>query len=233
MTTMLVTGCSRGIGLELCRQLRARGDAVIAACREASPDLRALDVRVEEGIDVASDDGPSLLASRLSGANLGALVHNAGVLTRETLADLDTDSHVTAAPSGRAADRIRRQFEVNALAPVRLTAALLPNLVSGSKIAIITSMMGSIDDNASGGMYGYRMSKAAVNMAGVSLARDLASRGVAVALLHPGFVRTDMTRGNGNVDPPEAVRGLIARIDELTLESSGGFWHANGKRLPW
>jgi NAD(P)-dependent dehydrogenase (short-subunit alcohol dehydrogenase family) len=93
--------------------------------------------------------------------------------------------------------------------------------------------MGSIDDNNSGGMYGYRMSKAAVNIAGVSLARDLAPRGIAVALLHPGFVRTEMTGGRGNVDPPEAARGLIARIDELTLETSGGFWHASGKRLPW
>jgi NAD(P)-dependent dehydrogenase (short-subunit alcohol dehydrogenase family) len=220
MMTVLVTGSSRGLGLELSRQFRARGDEVIAACRTPSAELRALDVRVEEGIDVATEEGPQRLAARLSGARLGVLVHNAGILSRETLGELD-------------AERMRRQFEVNALAPVRVTAALLPNLPSGSKIAILTSMMGSIDDNKSGGMYGYRMSKAAVNIAGVSLARDLASRGVAVALLHPGFVRTDMTRGNGNVDPPEAVRGLIARIDELTLETSGAFWHANGKRLPW
>jgi NAD(P)-dependent dehydrogenase (short-subunit alcohol dehydrogenase family) len=220
MTTVLITGASRGIGLELCRQLRARGDTVIAACRTASAELRALDVRVEEGIDVAGDDGPQRLASRLTGTALGLLVNNAGVLTRETLADLDVE-------------RIRRQFEVNALGPLRMTGALVPNLAAGSKVAIITSLMGSIDDNASGGMYGYRMSKAAVNIAGVSLARDLAPRGVAVALLHPGYVRTEMTRGHGNVDPPESARGLIARIDELSLQTSGGFWHASGKRLPW
>jgi NAD(P)-dependent dehydrogenase (short-subunit alcohol dehydrogenase family) len=220
MATALVTGGGRGIGFELCRQLRARGDAVIATCRKASPELRALDVRVEEDIEVSSDDAPRRLAERLSGLRVDVLVHNAGILTREGLDQLD-------------AEHIRRQFEVNALAPLRITAALLPNLSSGSKVAILTSMMGSIDDNKSGGMYGYRMSKAAVNIAGVSLARDLAPRGVCVALLHPGFVRTDMTGGRGNVDPAESVRGLLARIDELTPETSGGFWHANGKRLPW
>jgi NAD(P)-dependent dehydrogenase (short-subunit alcohol dehydrogenase family) len=100
-------------------------------------------------------------------------------------------------------------------------------------VAIVTSRMGSIEDNTSGGRYGYRMSKCAVNMAGRSLAHDLKDAGVAVAILHPGFVRTDMTGHQGLVDPPESAAGLIARIDELTLETSGGFWHANGERLPW
>jgi NAD(P)-dependent dehydrogenase (short-subunit alcohol dehydrogenase family) len=93
--------------------------------------------------------------------------------------------------------------------------------------------MGSIADNSSGGRYGYRMSKAAVNMAGVSLARDLATAGVAVAILHPGFVRTDMTGRQGMIDPAESAAGLIARIDDLTLESSGSFWHCSGESLPW
>jgi NAD(P)-dependent dehydrogenase (short-subunit alcohol dehydrogenase family) len=232
MTTALVTGANRGIGLELCRQLQVRGDTVVATCRTASPELRALaspqasssktvGVRIEEGIDVAAADAPRKLADRLAGTHLDLLVHNAGILLRESL---DTVGDATG---------IHRQLEVNAIAPVRITCALVPNLGRGSKIAILTSLMGSIDDNKSGGMYGYRMSKAAVNIAGVSLARDLAPRGIAVALLHPGFVRTGMTGGNGNVDPADAARGLIARIDELTLETSGGFWHANGKRLPW
>jgi NAD(P)-dependent dehydrogenase (short-subunit alcohol dehydrogenase family) len=220
MATVLVTGGARGIGLELCRQLRARGDDVIATCRTASTQLRDLGVRLEEGIDVTDDAAPRLLAERLSGARIDVLVHNAGILTREGLNDLDVG-------------RIRRQFETNALAPLRITAALLPNLPRGGKVGILTSLMGSIEDNSSGGMYGYRMSKAAVNIAGVSLARDLAPRGIAVALFHPGFVRTEMTGGRGNVDPPEAVRGLLARLGELTLENSGGFWHAAGKRLPW
>ena len=94
--------------------------------------------------------------------------------------------------------------------------------------------MGSIDDNSSGGAYGYRMSKAALNMAGKSLAVDLRSRGLAVAILHPGMVSTDMVGGHGGqVEPVDAARGLLARVDELTLETSGGFWHANGQRLPW
>ena len=97
----------------------------------------------------------------------------------------------------------------------------------------MTSRMGSIEDNSSGGRYGYRMSKVAVNMAGRSLAHDLRSAGVAVAILHPGFVRTEMTGNTGLVDPPESAAGLMARIDELTLETSGSFWHANGELLPW
>ena len=114
-----------------------------------------------------------------------------------------------------------------------MTAALLGNLARGSKIAIVTSRMGSIGDNTSGGYYGYRMSKSAVNMAGASLARDLKPRGIAVALLHPGFVRTEMTGRQGNVDAKDAVRDLLARIDALTLDTSGTFWNAGGERLPW
>ncbi len=128
---------------------------------------------------------------------------------------------------------MRRQFEVNSLGPLRVTAALRGNLGQGSKVAIVTSRMGSIEDNTSGGRYGYRMSKAAVNMAGRSLANDLKDRGVAVAILHPGFVRTEMTGHQGLIDPPESAAGLIARIDELTLETTGGFWHANGEIIPW
>jgi NAD(P)-dependent dehydrogenase (short-subunit alcohol dehydrogenase family) len=93
--------------------------------------------------------------------------------------------------------------------------------------------MGSIDDNSSGGFYGYRMSKAALNMAGKSLAEDLKGQGVAVAILHPGMVKTDMVGDHGQVEPEQAAQGLLARIDALTLATSGGFWHANGERLPW
>ena len=97
----------------------------------------------------------------------------------------------------------------------------------------MTSRMGSIEDNTSGGSYGYRMSKAAVNMAGASLAHDLRERSIAVALLHPGYVMTDMTGGKGLVSAAQSAAGLIQRMDELTLETSGGFWHAQGERLPW
>ena len=220
MATVLITGANRGIGLELARQFAARGDRVTAAVRQSSPALANLGVRVEAGIDVASADGPRQLAERLSGATVDILINNAGVLSNESLEDLDLD-------------RIRAQFEINALGPLRVTQALLPLLTAGSKVAIVTSRMGSIADNTSGGMYGYRMSKAAVNMAGVSLAKDLAARNVAVVILHPGFVRTEMTGGAGHVEPAEAAAGLVARIDALDLAGSGRFFHANGERLDW
>jgi NAD(P)-dependent dehydrogenase (short-subunit alcohol dehydrogenase family) len=220
MTTTLITGANRGIGLELCKQLAARGDDVIATCRQSSAELDGLGVRVETGVDVTDGESVAALAARLEGASIDVLINNAGLLAHQRLGDIDYDS-------------VRRQFEVNALGPLRVTEALAPLLADGGKVAIITSRMGSIDDNTSGGAYGYRMSKAAVNIAGVSLARDLAGRNIAVALLHPGWVRTRMTGGSGNVDAAESAAGLIARIDELTVETSGGFWHANGERLPW
>lgn len=220
MGTALVIGANRGIGLELCKQLKARGDQVIAACRRSSPELEDLGVRIEVGVDVASVEAVAGLARRLERTPIHILVHSAGIMERHGL-----DANVV--------DSIRRQFEINAIGPLRVTAALAPNLPTGAKIAILTSRMGSIGDNTSGGSYGYRMSKAAVNMAGVSLAHDLRSRGIAVALLHPGFVRTQLTAQRGDLDPPESVRGLLARIDELTLATSGGFWHANGARLPF
>lgn len=220
MSTALVTGANRGIGLELCRQLAERGNRVIAVCRKAGPELERLGVQVEQGVDVADASSIEALARRLQGTSLDLLINNAGVLDHVGLDHLDFAA-------------IQRQFEVNALGPLRVTSALLPLLSKGSKIAIVSSRMGSIGDNTSGSSYGYRMSKAAVNAAGRSLARDLALRGIAVVILHPGFVRTRMTGQNGMVDPPEAARGLLARIDELTLETTGRFLHANGEELPW
>lgn len=220
MTTAVVTGANRGIGLELCRQLAARGDTVIGACRRPTKELEELGVRVESGVDVGDDASVAAFAKRLAGARIDLLVNNAGILTRESLEDLDFA-------------RIRSEIEVNALGPLRITGALLPTMARGAKIGLITSLMGSMGDNGSGGMYGYRMSKAALNAAGVSLARDLAPRGIAVAILHPGYVATDMTSGRGSVTPADSVRGLLARLDTLTLETSGRFLRATGEPLPW
>ena len=119
------------------------------------------------------------------------------------------------------------------LGPLRVTHSLLPALKDGAKVALITSRMGSIADNDSGGSYGYRMSKAALNAAGVSLAQDLAARGIAIAILHPGYVRTDMTGQSGLIDTDESVAGLLQRINELNAQNSGTFWHTNGEVLPW
>jgi NAD(P)-dependent dehydrogenase (short-subunit alcohol dehydrogenase family) len=217
---VLITGANRGIGLEFCRQYGARGDDVVGVCRHCSPELVASGVRVIEGIDVTSDNDRGHLRQALAAEQIDVLINNAGLLETVELGNMD-------------AGAIRRQLEVNALAPLLVTHALLDNLVAGSKVAIVSSRMGSIGDNDSGGYYGYRMSKAAANMAGKSLAVDLKGRGVAVALLHPGYVRTRMTDGTGHIDADESVRGLIKVMDGVTLANSGQFWHTNGSLLPW
>lgn len=220
MANVLVTGANRGIGLEFCRQLLARGDDVIAACRRASPALRELGVELHEGIDVTAEAAVGALSAALVHRPLDLLINNAGVLCRDQLGQLDWEG-------------LRAQFEVNALGPLRITQALLGNLGAGAKVAMVTSRMGSIADNSSGGSYGYRMSKAALNIASVSLARDLAGRGVSVAILHPGYVKTDMTDHTGNVEPPDSVRGMLARLDAMTPATSGRFWLFSGEELPW
>jgi NAD(P)-dependent dehydrogenase (short-subunit alcohol dehydrogenase family) len=220
MGVAVVTGANRGIGLELARQLAARGQRVVAVCRRSSAELDALSVRVEAGHDLTDPPAWAKLAARLAVDDIELLIQNAGVLIEDSLADADPRD-------------VRTQFEANALAPLFVTRALGPRLVPGAKVALITSRMGSIGDNNSGGYYGYRMSKAALNAAGVSLAHDLKPRGVAVVMLHPGHVRTDMTGGQGTIEPDEAVRGLLARIDDLTLASTGRFLHQNGQALPW
>ena len=148
--TALVTGANRGIGLEYCRQLQARGDQVVAVCREPSPELMALGVRIESAVELTDADAIAALVQRLEGLRLDLVILNAGILQSMGLSDLDVDS-------------IRQQFEVNALAPLQLSRALVPQMPPGSKLALMTSRMGSIDDNSSGGSYGYRMSKAALN----------------------------------------------------------------------
>ena len=220
MGLSVVTGANRGIGLELVRQLAARGAEVVGICRRSSPELESLGIRVESGCDLCRPATWSKLAKRLAGAEIDLLVQNAGMLVSDSLEDVDPKE-------------VRAQFELNAVAPLFLTRTLAPRLHAGSKIALVTSRMGSIGDNSSGGYYGYRMSKVALNAAGVSLARDLAPLGIAVVILHPGAVRTGMTGGTGMIDADESVRGLLQRIDELTLETTGRFLHQNGDVLPW
>jgi len=223
MKHVLVTGANRGIGLELCRQLATRGDRVIAVVRKSSPELEQLGCRIESGIDVTRPEDLARLQDRLGEVTLDLVINNAGILSNQSLDDIGE----------QAIQQIMDQFRVNALGPVLLAQALRSRLAKGSTLAIITSRMGSIADNTSGGSYGYRMSKSAANSAGVSLARDLAGDDVCVLLLHPGYVRTEMTRHSGLIDTDESARGLIARIDELGKEASGRFYHANGEELPW
>ena len=238
MATWLVTGGNRGIGLELCRQLEARGDTVVATCRATSLELAAVGCRVIEDIDVAEDDVGVRLVEALGDTTLDVVVNNAGILLRDGFDPPDLEA-------------MRAQYEVNTLGALRVTSALLPRLGPGAKLAFVSSKAGSIGDRPSGGTYGYRMSKAALNMAAANLARELTPRGIAVVVLHPGRVSTDMTGGSavvflpggratpawrggrGTGHPAPAAAGLIERIDELDGSTSGRFVHADGSEVPW
>lgn len=219
MATVLTTGASRGIGLQLCQQYSQRGDDVFAVYRKPSSELLELGVRVIDGIDVGDGAEVEKMRQELGDVQIDILVNNAGILLRDSFGHIDYDAML-------------EQYRVNTLGPLRVTEALSDNLHSGSKVAIVSSRVGSIDDNSSGGNYGYRASKAAVNMIGTNLKHEFLPRGIAIALLHPGLVATDMTGGSG-ITPADSARGLIQRIDELTLENTGGFWHAEGYALPW
>lgn len=221
MGIYLVTGANRGIGLEYCRQLKTRGEDVIAVCRAASLELSSLGIRVATGIELTADADIARLKQIIADQPIDVLINNAAIVERFGLEDLDVES-------------LRRQFEVNAIAPLKLTRALLSNLDDGSKVIMMTSRMGSIADNTSGSSYGYRMSKVALGMAGKSLAIDLKPQGIAVAILHPGLVQTRMTNFNpSGITPEQSVKGLLERIDQLNLDNTGTFWHANGEILPW
>ncbi|MEK0161614.1 SDR family oxidoreductase [Pseudoalteromonas piscicida] len=217
---VLVTGANRGIGLEFCKQYLSLGCKVTAVVRKASAELESLGVDIIEDIDVATENGAKKLLAALGSKKIDILINNAGVFHNETLAEMDFEN-------------IDHQFNVNALGPIRVTHALLDNLEAGSKVAMITSRMGSIADNGSGGYIGYRMSKAALNAASVSMAHELKNQDIAVGLFHPGFVQTQMVGFAGDIGPDVAAERLIKRIEHLTIENSGGFWHSNGDTLPW
>jgi len=227
--TVLVTGASRGIGLEFVKQWLERGAVVFAGARNPneSTELSALlDNPDHEGrlrlvqLDVADERSVEHLSGAIGTAEIDLLINNAGVLTVETLDNMDFGA-------------IMEQFKINALGALRVTHALLGSLRDGARIINMTSRMGSLDDNTSGGYYGYRMSKAALNMATRSLAVDLKARGMIVIAMHPGMVQTDMTRGFGMLTAEASVNGINQVIDKLTLDQSGLFLHYQGTPLPW
>jgi NAD(P)-dependent dehydrogenase (short-subunit alcohol dehydrogenase family) len=226
MATVLVVGADRGIARAIAVQLHQRGDQVIAACLGDGAGLAALGIRAEPRVDVTSAAAVQALAARLaaSATRLDWLLHVAGVLGLDELGRLDYDE-------------LRRQFEINALGPLRTVEALRGLLADQAKVGIVTSRVGSLGDNSSGGMYAYRMSKAAANMAGLNLHHDLSPRGISVLMLHPGMVATDLTRDfpgdHSYIQPEEAAAGLIRDMDELTPKTSGRFQHSNGEYLPW
>ncbi|MFE8070932.1 SDR family oxidoreductase [Marinobacteraceae bacterium S3BR75-40.1] len=218
--TVVVTGANRGIGLELVRAWKGRGDEVIAVCRKSSDELQDLGVQIIEDVDVSQPSSLNHLRKSLEGTRIDVLFNCAGIMRSETLDDMNYD-------------QIREQFEVNTIGPLHTTLALLDLIPEGGRVAMMTSRMGSIEDNTSGGKYGYRASKAALNAVSKSLAVDLHPQGIAVAILHPGYVKTDMTGHTGHITPQESAERLVQRVDELNLDNSGTFWHSDGSILPW
>lgn len=220
MQTAVITGANRGIGLALAEQLHSKGWDIIAICRSESEEIENIASMVISGIDVTDPEQLQQVKAIIGDQQIDLLINNAGLLKDEVLGEINYDT-------------MREQFEINALAPLMVTETLLPNMVEGSKVANITSRMGSIADNDSGGRYGYRASKAAFNAIGKSLAEDLKTQGIAVAQLHPGWVQTRMVNFSGLISTDESAKGLIERIEQLTLANTGGFWHTNGEALPW
>ncbi|GGW87877.1 SDR family oxidoreductase [Alteromonas halophila] len=217
---VVITGANRGIGLAFVRHYLSQGVNVFALCRNSCDELNGLGARVINGVDVSQPDSLKDALKPLTDVSIDLLINNAGVLGKETIDDWEPNT-------------IDYQFRVNALGPLLVTQALLPSLAGNAKVAMITSRMGSMEDNGSGGYYGYRMSKAALNAAAVSMATDLGHRGIAVGIFHPGFVQTEMVNNAGDIDADTAATRLAARIDELTLENAGQFVHSNGQALPW
>jgi NAD(P)-dependent dehydrogenase (short-subunit alcohol dehydrogenase family) len=228
---VVVTGASRGIGLEFTRQLAARGDRVVAAVRDPAraSELASLAAGARAAVsvhrlDVTDDASVQAFAAEVGDEPVDLLINNAGVFggSHQSLGDVDFDDAIAT-------------YEINALGPLRLTFALLPAIRrgAGKKIAHLTSGMGSIGDNRSGGDYAYRMSKAALNMAAVTLARDLAVEKIISFVINPGWVKTDMGGARAPTEVTDSVAGMLGMIDGATADSSGRFLNWRGNEYPW
>lgn len=223
MKNIVITGANRGIGLALCQQFKQLGFAVLALCRESSTELQVLaDTRLKiiQGVDVTTEQGLNIMSRELRGVTIDVLINNAGLLHSDTLATLNNT-------------QINQQFAVNALAPLNVCQRLLKQLDKGAKIALISSRMGSISDNSSGGQYGYRMSKSALNAAAMSLSQDLKPDQISVAVYHPGWVQTRMVGHSGDVSADQAAQRLTQLIIAQDMSKTGTFTHANGEPLGW
>lgn len=226
--TLLITGANRGIGLEYVKQYAKDGWHVIACCREPA-DADALNMLVTEhsdvevhALDVADFEQIDALARKLQDQAIDLLINNAGVYPPGSFRAMNYQAW-------------ERAFKINTMSTLKLAEAFLPNLVKAgnAKLVAMTSKMGSIDDNTSGGEYAYRSSKTALNMVVKSLSIDLSKYGIAVAALHPGWVRTDMGGPNGLIDTATSVAGLRQVIQRLDLAHSGQFTAYDGKSIAW
>lgn len=216
-----VVGSNRGIGLALVEELAKRGDEVFAFCRQSSKELESAGAsKVFENFEVTDQTKMETILKDSGISNINQFYHVSGIMRSTTLENFDLEA-------------IQEQFLVNSVAPILTAKSFLPFLAGTAKLGLVTSRMGSIADNSSGGAYGYRMSKSALNAAGKSLSEDLKEKAKAVFLLHPGYVRTDMTGGNGLIDTKESALGLLKIMDSKSLDETGTFWHTNGEMLPW
>lgn len=222
--TVLITGANRGIGLELARQYAAAGWQVIGTARnpDSADELKATGADVMQ-LDVTDANSVSRLAAELGKRPIDLLINNAGILPyNEKLAEVDFDD-------------FERVLTVNVTGPVRVTHALIPNVRAGRKkqIVNVTSNLGSIAENASGGFYGYRESKAALNMFTRSLAAEFGPDGFICIVMHPGWVRTDMGGPNAPTGVQESVDGIRRVIAGLSRDDNGSFWTFEGKQMAW
>ena len=219
MPHVLITGANRGLGLEFARQYKEAGWDVVATARQSSTELEALGVRVET-LDMQDLDAVERFGDRLD--RLDLLIANAGTYgPRE----------VTSADEAR---EWAETFVTNTIAPFLLVQSVLPLVETRrGKLIAVSTKMGSIEDNTSGGFIAYRSSKAALNMAWRSLAIEARNRGVTAAVLHPGWVQTRMGGASAPLEPEESIAGMRTVIDGLGVEQSGGFFSHDGTTVPW
>ena len=230
MATYFITGCNRGLGLEMAQQLLQRGERVIATCRDiaTASDLTELALR-SQGLSLIEMDMASLASmteavALLNEEPVDVFINNAGIYGPRDANFGNIDG-----------DDMAQVLHVNAIAPLQLTQLLIPSLRSGEgkKLAFVSSKMGSIADNGRGGSYIYRCSKTALNSVVKTLAVDLADEGFVAAALHPGWVRTDMGGPNGLIDAEESVSGMLKVIDALGPAETGQFINYDGSAIAW
>jgi NAD(P)-dependent dehydrogenase (short-subunit alcohol dehydrogenase family) len=223
--TVLITGANRGIGLAMASAFSEAGYSVIGTARrpDAATDLHRLEVKVVQ-LDVTEPLSVSALAHQLEGVPIDILINNAGMVSREAAEFADVD-----------VEKLLTEYQVNSLGPLRVTQALLPNIMAGKRkiVANISSMMGSMELNTFGCCMGYRASKAALNSFTKTLAVDMSDDGIAFAMLHPGYVKTDMNSGAGNISTAESAAGLYTVIIGLDEADNGKFFNYDGKPMPW
>jgi len=227
MPTLLVTGANRGLGLEFVRQYAADGWRVLACCRtlEGAVALRDVEGQVETYIlDVANFSAIENLAADLNGQTIDVLLNNAGIY--------GSKSSLFGSVSY---DEWMKVLHIDTMAPLKMAESFVGHVMESDlkKIVTVSSKMGSIADNGSGGSYVYRSSKSAVNAVMKSMANDLRPMGVACAVLHPGWVQTDMGGPNALISAEESVRGMKGVIDGLDLSETGKFFNYDGNEIPW